>query len=175
MIPVMARPDQPTGLCILLLPAELESLPQDDTLRDLLRADGVVAVEPPRISYGAQTRIPADLADALATIQARRLLRALREPPVVVVASEPAQYPLARGVLVSGECELWYRTALPRENDPAQPTRRAQRLETLDVQARERSALTFAPQDDRAPLWARLRELGVDVRVSATAASRYAR
>jgi hypothetical protein len=160
------------GLCILLLPGELESLPHDDTLRDLLRADGVVAVEPPRISYGAQTRMPAELADAMATIQARRLLRALREPPAVVVASEPAQYPLARGVLVSAGCELWYRAGAPLENAA---TRREQRLAMLDLQARERSALTFAPDDDRAPLWARLRELGVDIRVSATAASRSAR
>jgi hypothetical protein len=162
------------GLCILLLPGELESLPDDDTLRDLLRADGVVAVEPPRISYGAQTRMPADLADAMATIQARRLLRALRQAPAVVVVSEPAQYPLARGVLVSAGCELWYRRAAGQEIDVADPTRREQRLAALDVQARERSALTFAPDDDRAPLWARLRELGVDVRVSATATSRSA-
>jgi hypothetical protein len=160
------------GLCILLLPGELESLPQDDTLRDLLRADGVVAVEPPRISYGAQTRMPSELADAMATIQARRLLRVLREPPAVVVVSEPAQYPLARGVLVSAGCELWYRAPATLQNAA---TRREQRLATLDAQARERSALTFGPEDDRAPLWARLREVGVDVRVSAKAASRSAR
>jgi hypothetical protein len=163
----------PQVLAALLLSTPLDDLPRAHPAVDLLRADGVVAVEPARVSYVVQSRLPAELADALASLQARRLMRALPEPPAVAAVFDPRAYPLARALLAEGACELWY--APPPQTAPTGSVRLERRVQELDLQARERSVLTFAPEDDRAPLWARLRELGVDVRVSATAASRYAR
>jgi hypothetical protein len=162
----------PSGLCVLLLGGAVEALPAGDALADLLRADGVVAVEPARLSYRAQGRIPAELADALATLQARRLLRALPAPPAVVVVTEPLQYPLARGLLAAVDgCELWYAHGGRPAGASARMTRR---LAALEAQASKRAAVTFERDADNAPLWDRLRELAVDVRVSARGASRSA-
>ena len=63
-------------LCLLLLSRPLESFILRDQAADLLRAEGVVAVEPPRIPYGALGRVPAAVAARLAHGQARRLRRA---------------------------------------------------------------------------------------------------
>jgi hypothetical protein len=161
---------RPSRLCVLLLGGAVEALPAGDGLADLLRADGVVAVEPARLSYRAQGRVPAELADALATLQARRLLRALPAAPAAVVVTEPLQYPLARGILAAAVgCELWYAQG---DRAPGATARSERRLAALDEQARTRAVLTFARSDETEPLWDRLRELGVDVRVSARAASR---
>ena len=45
-------------ICVLLLPAPLERFILRDQADDLLRADGVVAVDPPRMPYGAFARMP---------------------------------------------------------------------------------------------------------------------
>lgn len=163
---------RPSGLCVLLLGGAVEALGAEDALADVLRADGVVAVEPARLSYRAQGRLPAELADALATLQARRLLRVLPAPPAAVVVTEPLQYPLARGLLaVVDGCELWYARG---ERPPGVSARMLRRLAALEEQASRRAALTFPRDGDTAPLWERLRDLGVDVRVSARGASRSA-
>jgi hypothetical protein len=147
-------------LAVLLLPQPLERLPAAHPARDLQRADGVAAVDPPRLSYATQSRLPAELADALATLQARRLIRALPEPPGAVALFDPCGYPLARGLLAIGDCELWYAPAdLPQEGS----ARLRRRLQALDDQARQRSTLQFTTTE---PLWERMRELGVDIRVS---------
>lgn len=159
-------------LAVLLLSAPLDDLPIDHPAVDLHRADGVAAVEPPRISYAAQSRLPAEIADALATLQARRLLRALPDPPAVAVVFDPRAYPLARALLATTECELWY--ARGEQRTAGISKRLARRLRELDAQARERSALTFGLDAPHDPLWQRLRELGVDVRVSVRAGSRSA-
>ena len=147
-------------LAVLLLPAPLESLEADHPARDLQRADGVVAVDPPRLSYAAQSRLPAEVSDALATLQARRLLRALDEPVGAVVLFDPRSYPLARGLLAIGDCELWYAGHTPSQEGSE---RLRKRLRALDDQARDRSAIRFTTTE---PLWERMRELKVDIRVS---------
>lgn len=147
-------------LAVLLLPQPLESLAAEHPARDLQRADGVVAVDPPHLSYSAQSRLPGELADALATLQARRLLRALDAPVGAVALFDPRAYPLARGLLAIAQCELWYARAEPAQ-EGSQRLRR--RLRTLDKLARDRSTLLFTTAE---PLWERMRELGVDVRVS---------
>ena len=45
-------------ICVLLLPAPLERFILRDQAEDLLRADGVIAVDPPRMPYGAFARMP---------------------------------------------------------------------------------------------------------------------
>jgi hypothetical protein len=147
-------------LAVLLLPEPYEALAAEHPARDLQRADGVVAVDPPRMSYGMQSRLPGEIADALGTLQARRLLRALGRPLSAVVLFDPRSYPLARGLLAIARCELWYAGDPPGAQGSARLQRR---LRTLDEQARERSTLRFTTTE---PLWERLRELGVDIRVS---------
>jgi hypothetical protein len=148
-------------LAVLLLPQPFEALPVEHEARDLERADGVVAVDPPRMSYEMQSRFPGEVADAIATLQARRLLRAVDDPIGAVVLFDPRAYPLARGLLAIGRCELWYARAAEPEPEGSQRLRR--RLRVLDEQARGRSTLRFTTTE---PLWERMRELGVDVRVS---------
>ena len=77
-----------------------------------------------------------------------------------MVLFDPRGYPLARGLLAITGCELWY-----ARGDVEQPgsERLRRRLTALDTQARDRSALRFTTTE---PLWERMRELGVDVRVS---------
>ena len=86
---------QDPPLLVLLLPRPLESFILRDQAEDLLRAPGAVALEPPRIPYGAIARLPDGLADALAARQARRLK--LPGHPAAVMIFHPLQYPLARG------------------------------------------------------------------------------
>ena len=146
-------------LAVLLLPEPFEALPGDHPARDLRRADGVVAVDPPRMSYARHSRLPGELADALATLQARRLLRALDSQVAAAVLFDPRGYPLARGLLAITGCELWY--AGGETADPGSERLR-RRLKALDEQARERSALRFTTTE---PLWERMRELEIDTRV----------
>ena len=147
-------------LAVLLLPEPFDALPDDHPARDLQRADGVVAVDPPRMSYGTHSRMPGEFADALAGLQARRLLRALDDEVGAVVLFDPRGYPLARGLLAIAGCELWY--ALNELGDPGSE-RLARRLRALDEQARDRSTLRFSTTE---PLWERMRELEIDTRVS---------
>lgn len=169
---------------VLLLPERLEDFEHRTLAEDLLQADGVVAVDPPRTSYGRLARIPDALGVSIASKQARRLRRRLPGVPHGVAIFHPAQYPLARGLLAQvPECELWYgRVSRPEADLPDGPVRR--RLEELHVLAAERAALTFVTTDelgreealagrravavepggDHAPLWDRLaRVLGLGV------------
>jgi hypothetical protein len=151
-------------LAVLLLPRPFDELEPEHPARDLQRADGVVAVDPPRLPYRTLSHLPGELADAIATLQARRLLRALDSPLGAVVLFDPRGYPLARGLLAIAGCELWY------AHSPAEPQgsrRLRRRLRALDEQARTRSTLRFTTAE---PLWDRLYEL----RVSAPEASRSA-
>jgi hypothetical protein len=136
-------------ICVLLLPAPLERFILRDQAEDLLRADGVVAVDPPRAGYGASVRLPGPVADGLAARQGRRLLRALRRgpgEPGVVVIFHAVQYPVARAVAALAEdgCELWYwRWDRYEHAYDASPARRA-RLERLHTLAAERATQTIA-------------------------------
>jgi len=134
-------------LCLLLLTRPLESFILHDQAVDLLRARGVVAVEPPRVPYGALLRLPGPLADRVAAVQARRLTRRLAAHgrPKVVVMFHAVQYRLARALLAGQpDGELWYsRWDRYEEAYDASPKQRA-RLAELHVRAAERSAYTFA-------------------------------
>jgi hypothetical protein len=145
--------DEP--LCLLLLSRPLESFILHDQAVDLLRAEGVVAVEPPRVRYGALARLPGPLADRVAHSQARRLRRALKAKgkPRVVVIFHPLQYPLAVGLLdADPDAELWY-SLWDRYTEAydATPTVR-DRIADLHAAALARSAYTFAVSDELARL-----------------------
>lgn len=147
-VPAEARP----AICLLLLPRELGSFVQREQAEDLLRAPGVVAVDPPRIPYGAFGRLPSSVAGVLAGGQARRLARALRKrrgEPRAVVIFHPLQYPLARAIIaLCPGCELWYgRWDRYERAYDASPTMRT-RLDELHTLAAERSALTFVVSDE---------------------------
>ena len=87
-------------------------------------------------------------------------LRALDDKVGAVVLFDPRGYPLARGLLAITACELWYARA---DVDQPGSERLRRRLTAHDTQARDPSALRFTSSE---PLWERMRELGVDVRVS---------
>jgi hypothetical protein len=173
VVPPTAPADAP--LCVLLLPRPLERFILRDQADDLLRALGVVAVDPPRMPYGVYGRLPGALADAVAARAARRLVRALgrtRGRPRAVVMFHPLQYPLARALVAqAGEgCELWYGRWDRYEHayDAAEPLRR--RLAELHEQAAARAALTFVASERLAELE---REAGRDATLVPLAADRF--
>jgi hypothetical protein len=183
-----AGAEPPLG--VLLLPDPLERFALRAQAEDLLRAEGVVAVDPARVPYSAFARMPEVLGDALAARQARRLVRALRRRrgrPRVVAIFDPLQYQLARAVLAAAgdPCELWYGPLAPPEGERAErfhdlAAQRAALLFTTseDVAGRERAAgrvpvlIRVATGGQRAtraadePLWQGLAGAGVDVRVT---------
>lgn len=138
-------------IAVLLLPRTLEQFILRDQAKDLLRAGGVVAVEPARVPYGVLGRLPSLLGDGLAASQARRL--SLPGEPRAVVIFHPFQYPLARAIIARHPgCELWYgRWDRYEEALDARPRDRV-RLRELHEQAAARSSLTFVASDALAAL-----------------------
>jgi glycosyltransferase involved in cell wall biosynthesis len=144
-------------LCVLLLPRPLERFILRDQAEDLLRALGVVAVDPPRVPYGAYGRLPEPLAAGLAARTGRRLVRALRRrrgTPRAVVIFHPLQYPIARSVLAEAGagCELWYGRWDRYEQAYDAPLRMRERLEALHADAAAASSLTFVASERLAEL-----------------------
>ncbi|MCW2985059.1 MAG: glycosyltransferase family 4 protein [Conexibacter sp.] len=143
-------------LCLLLLPRPLEGFILRDQAEDLLRAEGVVAVEPPRVPYGALARAPHAIGEVLANGVAKRLIRALRrngDRPKVIVIFHPVQVLLARAILARvPDCELWYgRWDRYEHAYDAGPHMRA-RLAELHEAAGHLSSLTFVASDELARL-----------------------
>jgi hypothetical protein len=142
------RPTEDRPIAVLLLPTPLERFILRDQAEDLLRASGVVAVDPPRLPYGAFGRLPPAIGDGLAARQARRLARSLTRrvgTPRVVVIFHVLQYQLARAITAEvPDCELWYwRWDRYERAYDASPQLR-ERLEELHQAAAERAALTIA-------------------------------
>jgi len=136
----------PDPRALLLLPRPLEGFILADQARDLLRAEGVVAADPPRVPYGAVARLPAPVRDRLARGTAKRMLRSrtLRGDLRAVAIFHPVQWPLARALLLARpKAELWYgrwdRYEMAYDASPAMRWR----LTALHEQAAARSALTF--------------------------------
>ena len=148
--------DDRPPICVLLLPAPLERFILRDQAEDLLRADGVIAVDPPRMPYGAFARVPLAVGDGLAARQARRLLRTLRRrvgEPRVVVIYHAVQYQLGRAVTAQAPgCELWYWRwdRFERAYDASEKQRA--RLEALHEQAAERASMIITVSDELARL-----------------------
>jgi hypothetical protein len=134
----------PDPRALLLLPRPLEGFILADQARDLLRADGVAAAEPPRVPYGAVARLPDLVRDRVSRRTARRLLRALGGDLRAVAIFHPVQWPLASALLeLRPEAELWYgRWDRYEMAYDASPSMR-ERLAVLHEAAAARSALTF--------------------------------
>jgi hypothetical protein len=143
-------------ICVLLLPAPLEGFILREQAEDLLRADGVVAVDPPRMPYGAFGRMPAALGDAVAARQARRLARTLRRrlgEPRVVVIFHALQYQLGRALISAlPGCELWYWRWDRYERAYDANERLRARLEEFHERAADRAALVITVSDELARL-----------------------
>jgi hypothetical protein len=135
---------EPQPRALLLLPRPLEGFILEDQARDLLRADGVLAADPPRVRYGAVARLPAPLRATLAAKTARRLLKALGGDLRAVAIFHPVQWPLAQALLAARpDAELWYgRWDRYEAAYDASPAMR-ERLALLHEQAAQASALTF--------------------------------
>lgn len=134
----------PDPRALLLLPRPLEGFILADQARDLLRADGVIAADPPRLPYGAVARLPSALRTALARRTAQRLLRTLGGDLRAIAIFHPVQWPLAEALLaLRPQAELWYgrwdRYEVAYDASP----RMRRLLEALHEQAASRSALTF--------------------------------
>jgi len=141
-------------LCVLLLPARLESSPVRERAEDLLGAPGAVAVEPAAVGYGATGRLPGLLRERITAGQARRM--ALPGRPRALVVFDAAQYPLARALLAEhAEAELWYGGAGPGELHEAAAARAALRF------GAEGAARASARELNR-PLWERMEALGIE-------------
>jgi glycosyltransferase involved in cell wall biosynthesis len=161
-------------ICVLLLPRELERFILREQAEDLLEGPGVVAVDPPRLPYGAFGRLPGLLGDALAARQARRLVRALRRgagEPRVVVIFHPLQYQLARAMLAAVPgAELWYGRWDRYERALDAGPRLRERLEALHESAAARAALRFVASDELLRLE---REAGRDAELLGLAAGSF--
>jgi hypothetical protein len=134
-------------LALLLLPRPLEGFILRDQAEDLLRAQAVVAVDPPRVPYGALLRLPHGLGQRLADRTAKRLIKVLHrngDRPKVVVIFHPVQVYLAAAILQrEPDCELWYgRWDRYEHAYDAGPARR-QRLTEMHEAAARLSSLTF--------------------------------
>jgi hypothetical protein len=136
--------DQP--LLVLLLPRRLERFDLEQPVRALLRAQGVVAVDPPRVPLA---RMPAGLAAGMAVGQAKRLR--LPGTPAAVAIFHPAQLFLA-GALLSRHpyAALWYGRP---EDDPGDAE--------LDAAAAARAAITMPAAELLATAPLRMAALGL--------------
>ncbi len=118
-----------------------------DQVRDLCTAAGVSAVDPPRPSYGAVSRLPRPLADAVGGRQGRRLAGAAAargERVAAVVIYHPAQYHVARAIVAAHGAELWYsRWDRYEETYDASPRRR-RHLAALHDEVARAADITFA-------------------------------
>jgi hypothetical protein len=138
-------------LALLLLPGQLETFILRDQARDLLRAPGVVAVEPPRARYGVHARMPSLMSEALAASQARRMK--LPGTPRVVMIFHPVQLPLARALLARHPgTELWYSRWDRYERAYDAPPRVRERLELLHEEAASRATMIFTVSEALARL-----------------------
>jgi hypothetical protein len=136
--------DQP--LLVLLLPRRLEAFHLEQHVRDLLRAPGVVAVDPARIPLARMAPLVAARA---AVGQARRMK--LPGRPAAVAVFHPNQFFLAGAMLSRHQgAELWYGRPEDGELDPQ-----------LDDATQERAVMTMPPEELllMAPL--RMAELGI--------------
>lgn len=86
-----------TPLAVLLLPRRLDPA-TEQRVGELLRARGIVALEPGPVPPDSLTGMPARLVARHATGQARRLVRRLPGVPVAVVLLDPHQRPLAEAL-----------------------------------------------------------------------------
>jgi hypothetical protein len=137
--------DQP--LLVLLLPQRLERFHLEQPVRELLRGQGVVAVDPSRLPLG---RMAPTMAARAAMGQARRMK--LPGTPRAVAILHPLQMYLGGALLARNpDAELWY--GRPEDEEPA--------LVELDQAARERAVLLHPPEEllELAPL--RMAELGI--------------
>jgi hypothetical protein len=136
--------DQP--LLVLLLPKRLEAFHLGQHVRDLLRAPGVVAVDPSRVPL---QRMAPMVAARAAMGQAKRMKLPGRAAAIAVF--HPDQFFLAGAMLSRHQgSELWYGRPEDIELDPE-----------LDEATQERAVMTMPPEELllMAPL--RMAELGI--------------
>jgi hypothetical protein len=130
-------------IALMVVPRTVANFILYDQGQDLLRAEGVVPVEAPRIPHGALGRTP----DAIGRAVARALARGLRPPgtPAVVMMFHPFQWPYIEALLKRWpQAELWYGLFDRTTHAPDADAKTRARLEELHRRAAERADLTFA-------------------------------
>jgi hypothetical protein len=155
-------------IAVLLLPEVLEAFALRERAEDLLRAPGVVAVDPARVSYRTLARLPEPVVSGLAAGQVRRM--SFPGIPRVVVIFHPLQYAVARAIIGHHpDARLWYGDP-PVHLDPEPPPRLARRIAELDHMAALRAELRFDTIEEPGQhahernrhLWERLEAVGVE-------------
>ena len=129
------------GRLLLLLPDKLERFVHRPLVEDLLAQGVAVAVDPPPTPYRRIARIPDALGVTVSLKQARRLRKRLPQDPSAITIFDPAQYPLARGLLtLLPDAELWYEHSAELPGDDP-------RLSELHALAAERARVRFTAAD----------------------------
>jgi hypothetical protein len=140
-------------IAVLLLPRTLEEFILREQAEDLLRAPGVVALEPGRLPFGAYGRVRPATARRMARGAARRMASRLPGRPRAFVIFHPLQWPLARELMArSPASELWYGRWDRYEEayDATGPMR--ERLRELHDEAASAATLTFVASEKLAEL-----------------------
>lgn len=140
-------PDAPRPTCVLLLPRPLERFVLRDQAEDLLRGPDVVAVDPPRVGYGAALRLPDKALGPLSGRQAQAMLKDLQadgREPRVIVFFHATQEPVATALRRRTGADLWYwRWDRYEAAGDANEDRRA-RLALLHRRASDQASLVVA-------------------------------
>ncbi len=141
-------------LALLLLPEPLERFAHAEHARDLLRAPRVLALEPPRMSWGRIARLPDAMALGIGVRQARRLKLPGRVR--VAIVYDAGQLALAQGLQLRWEgIELW------RAQTVVAATAQASWAFDPDDAAGLGADATAEAVDRNEPLWERLERLGI--------------
>jgi hypothetical protein len=129
-------------LLVLLLPTKLEELPQRERAEDLLRAPGVIAVEPPPVSWRRLGGLPQVTLERIARRQAKRMK--LPGIPHAVAVFEPTQRALAEALAARYEADVWQ---IEGPHDPVRDVNRPlyERMEALGIESGRLGSERIAP------------------------------
>jgi hypothetical protein len=132
--------DQP--LLVLLLPTKLEEFALRERAEDLLRAPGVIAVEPPPISWRRLGGLPDVTLARIAKRQAKRMK--LPGIPYAVAVFEPTQLALAHALGARYEADVW---EVEGPHEPVRDVNRPlyERMEALGIESGRLGSERIAP------------------------------
>ena len=132
--------DEP--LLVLLLPTNLEEFELRERAGDLLRAPGVIAVEPPPISWRRLGSLP----DATLARIAKRQVKRMKLPgiPHAVAVFEPTQRALAEALAARYEADVW---EIEGPHEPVREVNRPlyERMEALGIESGRLGSERIAP------------------------------
>jgi len=136
----------------LLLPRSLDGFLQADHVRELLRTEDAVAIEPGRLPYGAILRAPPMLRPLLGRLLAARVRRKAGGKVDVVVAYHAVQWPVVGQLLASGRAQRAWYMRWDRYEAALDAGNRAELLADWHERLADASSLTFTVSERLAEL-----------------------